>query len=488
MAVRSVIDIVVNSGAFTRFAQLYNQYARSLPLTVSGWKTVNANVAAVVQNMNQAARTQSLFHLALSATNASMKGFRTSVGQATQGWQTMAKSTQSVASNIKSATESLLRWTGIAAALGGLLGVGSLFGLDHLAAGVGRGRREAEGAGTTYGQQRSFDLTYRRFLDPSFLQNIASVSTNISKSWILGNIGVSRGALRGGDTTAIGNELVPLLKKFVDRTPLNQLQNLSKAYGLDNIVSYSELLRLKSARPGELQGLAGSFAGRAAEFARPPQLEKAYQDLDDALDAAGERIKNVFVLGLEPLLPAIKGLSDTVSQTVANFLRNIKPEAITDFGKGLETFVTYLGSAEFQIKVKELAEGITKLADSVLGFLEKTGAVTPSAPIIGKRPISLKESLNKPGGGGFWDYARGSLVDTGEEVPLPRARPHMEGSQSKPDTNSRIGGKTFEQNAQQNFNDRFYYNNQSSQEVTVTVQSPAGGSVPRAGAMIGSTP
>jgi hypothetical protein len=314
---------------------------------------------------------------------------------------------------------------------------------------------------------------------------------------VLRRLGASQGALAGGNSVDIARQILPALQQFAKNTPANQLGLLAKAFHYTDIISLEELKRLRAAQPGEFGQLGQEFGGRVARFNRDPQLEKAYQDFDNTLKDAGESIENAFVKGIAPLIPSFTDLSKVLSDIVLRFFKEIKPDDVALLGNKIKEFADYLGSEEFKTKLESFISKLEELGDNLLKLAEKVGLISGGpagapAAAIGKRPITLKESFNKPGGGGFWDYIGGTTVETGEDVPLPRRRPKVFGDVQgpKPDTNPSIAGAN---NMGENFNN--YWNasvskikNQSSQEVTVTVQSPAGGSVPRAASQIGAAP
>jgi hypothetical protein len=490
VAVRSIIDVQVNDDKFKRFAALFDRYRGNVDKAAKSMREINEEAGGIPGDVQAAAKF-------LENMKDSSEKVAAATGRASSLFSNIASSSKTIASSIKSATDSLLRWASISTIVGGLLGVGSLFGLDHLASVVGRGRRESEGVGTSYGEQRAFELTYGRFVDPGFLNRIGESSSDPTRNWVLRRLGASQGALAGGNSVDIARQILPALQQFAKNTPANQLGLLAKAFHYTDIISLEELKRLRAAQPGEFGQLGQEFGGRVARFSRNPQLEKAYQDFDNTLKDAGESIENAFVKGIAPLIPSFTDLSKVLSDIVLRFFKEIKPDDVSKLGTKIKEFADYLGSEDFKVKLTAFIDDIEKLGDIFVKLIEKIGGFvspeTAPAAVVGKRPMTFKESLQKPGGGGFWDYIGGTTVDTGEEVPLPRRRPKVFGDVQgpKPDTNPSIGGGA--NNMGENFD--AYWNastskirNQSSQEVTVTVQSPAGGSVPRAASQIGTAP
>jgi hypothetical protein len=352
MAVRSIIDVQVNSGQFQQFVQLYQRYQQTLPATVQAWQQVNTRVSAVtsvVKSLQSA-----------SATVAS-------------SWRNLATHTANVASNLKSATESLLRWTSITSVVSSLVGIGSLFGLEHLARGVGTGRREAEGVGTTYGQQRAFELTYGRFVDSDILGRVSHAYSDPAQGRIFQ--GVSPGAMRRGDSVEIARELLPIITNFAKNTDEHQLKTLAGARGYLEIVSLETLKRLRR-EGGDLAGLDAGFPGLAKSLSRTQDQERAFQNFDKALNVAESNITNAFVTGLAPAIPQLTKLSETVSGLLVALLKDaITPERVTAWGDSISQFTKEIGAPEFQAKMHEFVKGVGDMADALASFLSGGGKV-----------------------------------------------------------------------------------------------------------------
>jgi hypothetical protein len=480
VAVRSIIDVVVNTGAFQRFAAMYARYQQTLPATVDAWKRVTTTMKSLEKSMKDAG---------------------SSVKEQYNFWNKVAGKTKEVASNLKSATESLLRWTGITAAISGLIGVGSLWGLDRLALGVGAGRREATGVGTTYGQQTAFNLSYGRFVDHSFLGRISDAASDPTKSWVLRRLGATPQTLAAGNSADIARQILPSLEKFAKTTDINKLGLLAKALHYTDVISEEELKRLRASQPGELAAQGPKYGARLEAFKRTGATEEQYQSFAEKLEEAGETIKNVFVIGLQPVIPKLTELSGALTSILVRFLKEIKPSDIETLATKIGEFATYLGSAEFKERLETFITKLGELGESVVRVAEKFHLISPAplpafqheqgvnestANVVTKRGI-LGTVLDPVGTA--VDILRGVGNPAQEEIPLPRARPNVFGNVAKPDTNPRIGGGS--NNMGENFNN--YWNasvpqikNQSSQEVTLTVQSPAGSSTPKAAAMVGT--
>lgn len=477
MSVRSIIDIVVNDGAFKAFAKLYASYSASLPRTTLAWQAANAQIRSS-QTFAQK------FDAALAGAVTSVSKMTKALSQDQVIWRTLVKHSDTFKTNIASATTSMLRLAGLAGATGGLLGIGSLFGLEHLAAGVGRGRSEASGVGTTYGQQRAFELTYGRFVNPGMLGRISEALSDPSKGYVFQGVNTA-----GGNSVDVARQLLPILKRFVDTTPDRLLGTLAQAKGYTNILSLEDLKRLRGAQPGELAGLGGDYARRFNEFGRNPKTERSFQDFDNMLDEAGEKIRTAFVEGIAPLIPSLTALSKAMSELARDLLKDVRPEAVRAFGEGIKSFAETVGSPEFRAKVQAFVTGVGQMADTVTGFLQKVGIVSKPPPPPGKHYMTLGERLVRPEGAVGTDLVDDQQTTRPGSASRARYIGHVEGARRHDKPAPSIGGGDMGTD----FNGYWsgsvpQIRNQSSTEVNMTLTTPAGASMPRAATQIGSTP
>lgn len=484
MTVRSIIDIVVNDGSFKAFAKLYQQYSSSLPRTTAAWQAANVQI-------RQSQTFAQKFDASLAGAVTSVNKMTKVLSQDQVIWRTLVKHSDTFKTNIASATTSMLRLAGFAGITGGLLGIGSLFGLEHLAAGVGAGRREAAGVGTTYGQQRAFELTYSRFLGPGgggVLNRISEALSDPAKGFVFQGVNTA-----GGNSVDVARQLIPIVKRFVDATPDKLLGRLAEARGYLNVFTLEQLKALRGAQPGELAGLGGDYARRFTEFGRNPKTERSFQDFDNMLDEAGEKIRTAFVEGIAPLIPALTDLSKAMSELVRDLLKDVRPADVKAFGEGIKSFAATIGSPEFRAKVEAFVTGVGRMADTIAKLFGGGPGVEIGA-FPGQHRMTFKESLGVLGGGGAEAYYRGDLVydkPIGPEMPVQllnnTPRSHTDGARREKSV-PMIGGTMGS-----NFNEYWsgsvpQIKNQSSTEVHMTLTTPAGASMPRAATQIGSTP
>ena len=374
MAVKSVIDVQVNDEAFSTFKALFDKYKEHADSLPGVWAEVGreTKVASlsfgdmVAAMMAQAALAETLEKRQREASVATDKAGRT--------WRDIAKSSKTVAGNVLDATKSLLKWASLTGLVTGLLGGGGLLGIDELALGVASSRRSSLGLGLGYGEQKAFETDFGRFVDPnSFLSGVSTSLHDVSKKWALRTAGVSEATIEGGDTGAVGAELLASVKALVDKTPANELANVATSRGLDQFFTLQDLVRLKGSSADEIADQEREYRNDSKSFGLTPDATRKWQDFSTQLSRAGTKIQTVLVEGLTPLTPALSRLSDSFAKALGTFLGVADPARMKKIADGIDSFAKYIGSDKFQTDVHDFATNIALLAEKVADIVDKLG-------------------------------------------------------------------------------------------------------------------
>lgn len=386
MAVKSIFDIEVDpSGKFADFAKLFEKYQTQLAKVPTAWKD-----AAKAQQTNEKGFDR--IAAAMLAQNEQMRrqvesqknADRLAARQAGH-WTSMARSSRDFLANVTKSTVQILKWTALTTLAGGLLGGGTLFGLDRLAMNVGAGRRSSTGLGLSYGQQRAFNLNFGRVVDSgSLLGGVSDAMTDASKRSALYGAGLREQEIAGRSTGEVGAALVQRLKKLADQTPDQLLGQVHESKRVGQFISLDDFRRLKRTSTQEIAEIVRAYQRDQGALGLPNDVQKKWQDLSVQLTRAGEKIETVFVKGLSPLAPAIEKLSDSFAKALETFLKSPKlGEWIDSFGKGIEGAAKYMGSDKFQNDVRDFVKGIGELASAIGTFIRWIGAKTPDDAKVG---------------------------------------------------------------------------------------------------------
>ena len=366
MPVKSIIEISIDDKNFQNYLKTYKQYQQSLKAMPSAWKQINQQMngtvisfRGLVAEMVAATVKQKLL---LQAQERADQITKTTA----ERWREMAGSAKTFASHIADSTRSMLRWVTAGSVIGGLLGLGGLYGLERLGGSVAGGRRSSLGLGLSYGQQRAFELNFGRVVEPrQVLGGVNEALNDVTKRYTLYGAGLSEQEIAGRNTAEVSTLLLSHLKKLADQTPESQLGNVLSARGLGQFLTLQDFIRLRNTSGSELGGLFQSYGADVRTLGLNGGQQRAWQDFTTQLSRAGEQIENVFARRLPAILPGIEDLSKSVIKVVENLDSDRFNAWLKSIGTGIETFAKYVGSGDFQDNVKAFATSVADIGDQL---------------------------------------------------------------------------------------------------------------------------
>lgn len=400
MTVKSVVDIEINDQQFAAFSEKFTKYSEMLAKAPGAWAGVNKEMKTSFESVAAAL----LAHKELTdEAEKSQQNLEDSSHRVSKFWSDTAKSAKSVAGSIKDGAASLLKWTAAGTIFSGLLGVGSLFGLDALAGGVGNTRRTSLGLGTTYGEQKAFGLNFGRVVDSdAVLGGVNTALHDAQQRSALYGAGLTQSDIVGKDTAQVSVALLSKIKTLVDQTDPALLGQLQSSRKLDTLgFSLETLERLRATPRSELNEYIRSNERDSKALGLDPKGQKIWQSFQVQLDRAGQKIENVFVRGLEPLVGPLDKLSDSVAKAITTLLSSPKiGEWVTEFGKGIEATAKYIGSEKFQKDIQTFATDVGLVAEALVGALKWLGVV----------PRSKEEQAARRNSPNIFDKVLGTVV------------------------------------------------------------------------------
>jgi hypothetical protein len=366
MTVKSILDIEVNSAAFDKFNQQYQKYQEALAKGPKFWrdaaKEQKASVASF-QKMTDNMQGLALMQRRLSETYKSQNQHLT---QGDRLWGSMEKHARGISTSIISATRSLLSWTGILSAAGGLLGAGSLFGIDRMARTASDQRRSSMGLGLSIGEQKAFQVNFGRAVDPdAFLSWISQMENDPSKVGPAAGLGV-------GLTHRTGADAVSMLRAIRSKALAspNMMGMLPGMYKMEG-VSGEDVRRLASMSNREFEGLVTGYGKDASKLNIGDSTAEKWADFIKRLDEAKGAIFKTLVQGLVPLERPLEHLSGAFEKFLAALLKSdVVKHTIENLATGLETFAGKLNSPEFEKNTSEFISKLGELADTVGDVLQ----------------------------------------------------------------------------------------------------------------------
>jgi hypothetical protein len=383
MTVQSVISIDVQAQAFDRYLQLFNKYEAQAAKQPALWKalgythTANANAFTKMTSAVQAqARVQKEINDVYKAQNRSLI-------QGERLWGSMATHAKGIASSIISATRSMLSWTGIIGAAGGLLGAGGLWGIDRMARSVSGERRSAMGLGLSIGEQKAFSINFGRAVDPdSFLSWIAQMESDPRKGAYAGAIGVGLTGKTGADAVS----MLDAIRSRALATDPRMRGMLPEMMHWDG-VSGEDVRRLAGMSNEEYAGLKSGYGKDASRLNIADKTAEAWANFIKRLDEAKESIFKTFVVGLAPLAGPLGHLSaEFVKFTEALMKSGLVRDAINGLASGLDAFAGKIGSGEFQKSVMGFMSAVDDMAHKLRHPFEAAGSWLADELLKGTHP------------------------------------------------------------------------------------------------------
>lgn len=403
MAVKSIIEIDLNDSAFKRFASAWDAWRKRADKPIAAL----SKDVSVLKSQTEIMRAQTDF---LRAQKKLEQEKEESLGRQLSLWGHIATRTRDFSDRLQG-VHSLLTRLGVGTAIAGLMGAGSLWGLDRLGATVGAGRRAAQGLGVSYGEQRAFRLNYERLVDaPGFLSGVANALSSPGGAVPLAALGFNQHALQGQGAAQAAAQLIPALKRFADNTQPEMLAPLMQAYHLDQLgIGLEDLRRLRATSPQELAGITRSYRTDIGALGLQDKTARAWQDFYIQMERAGDTIETVFVKKLTPLIPGLTDLSHSVVKAIETLLGpSDKINAgLTKFGQSIEWLAGYVGSDEFQGKIKDFGTAVGNVANdikAVWNFFHPgagaAGAVPHTGGIVPRDIFGLRGRAAAAGSGG----------------------------------------------------------------------------------------
>lgn len=362
MSTRSIVDIEVNTAAFDKFQQQYQKYQDALAKGPKLWreaaKEQKASVASF-QKMSENMQTLALMQRRLGDT---YKSQNQQLMQGERLWGSMATHARGIASSITGATRSMLAWTGIISAAGGLLGVGSVFGIDRMARTLSGERSSAMGLGMSIGQKKAFDITFgaRGISSDSFLSWISQMEVDPSKVGPAAGMGV-------GLTGNTGADAISMLRSVRAQALANPsiMGMLPKMFGLEGL-SPENIRQLAGMPSKEFEGLGGEYGRLSNKLNISDKDAESWQNFLKKLDETTGSLFKTIEHGLLPLEPSLEKLSGAFEKFLTTLLKSdLVKDAITGLAKWMNDFAGEISTPAFLESVKHFTSDVGDLAETI---------------------------------------------------------------------------------------------------------------------------
>jgi hypothetical protein len=408
MALRSVLDIEVNSGAFDAFHQKFTEWqqaaANQAPLQVAAKQQAGTAVARSGVKAEQDKASKELEK-------------QTRFGeQLKRSWEGMRDSSKHVQRNLQSITSSMMRFTGLMGLATGIATGFGFFGMDKLANSAAGWRRNSMGLGTSIGGQRAFSLNYGRAFDTdTVLKNTSEAMRDPSKRKLLASMGVSFS--EGEDSSDVAERLANEVRRQAKNTSEQNLGSFVSSHGLEGTFSTQDVTRMRGMSDEEWAAQGKHAAADKKDLDLPTGMAREWTDFKTQLSRAGMQIETIFIKGLTPLAPAFGHLSSAFEETIKNLLDVAKDSGfIKALADAVDEFAKYVKTPEFQQGVKAFADGVVKMAKAIGGFIVWLVGKLPAGTTDGPDPLIGGGDAPK---GGTYIEGTGTIGGAGKKYTMP---------------------------------------------------------------------
>lgn len=324
MAIKSIIDIDLQSAEFERFQEHFNKFQHVLSGMPEQWRNVGESVQGVTSDWEKAAAAILAQRQVTKELSETTKDYSGTLSNTADLWRQISAHGEKFLKSITSASKELLGF-GVGSAtsflgrfasalevgagiLGGL-GAGAFAGMTRMGGDVSQERQTALGFGTSLGELKSFRTNFSRLVDPdSFLGWVGEMETHPEKSspfYALTGHGLS------GNTERDAVAALEAVWRTARTTPLSYLGTLLSSYGVP--LTSEQERRLKGTGAGEFGALLAQNRIDAARFNVPSQTALAWQNMTTELQRNLHSVGSEFERQLGAAAPVIDKFSTALT-------------------------------------------------------------------------------------------------------------------------------------------------------------------------------
>ena len=419
MALKSVIDIDINDGAWKSFIEQHQRYQEALQKAPALWKHAAAEAGAMADKIESATdELKKQANLSDKMAKAESQQER-ELSAVEKHWKKILEHSEAIKKNAAEAGGSMSEGgSGLGNMLGGVggmlgrfgggLGIGGIAGMaigllgsvalgaitktiglalqtiqyaDSFAHRISAERRDASGFGLSIGQHRAFGLDFGRAIDTeSFLSDVVEAQTNPAAAGLLYRFGINP----AGKTGDVALQLLDRERRLAVSTDMSQLGLLNTQWGTHQ--SIEDWLRLKNMSEGEYQDYRSKYMGDQTDLNVTDATARRQQNLAIHLDRNGLLMDNAKLAKLNKFAPGIAGMSDAELRATRTFLNNKHiDDAFNYMAKKVNDVANSLGSPHTQALINGTIDDIFGLGNAAKGAAAALwGIVKGGAHGVGK--------------------------------------------------------------------------------------------------------
>ena len=344
---RPIYTIDLDDSSFTAFAETFKRFQEQSKAISATWRASDDLIAQAAKNL----KSMSLPHVDSSGPKSIADG----LGDSIASWGALSKRAKTFSGEVKDATLSLGKWTGLTAVFSGIVAAGGFYGLSRMASGVSSRRTAAAQLGTTYGGLQTARAAFGRIGGVESIVGGLSGALHSTQGMapLFSLMGGSAERLRGGDPVEAFAAILPRLKALADRAEPGNLRERLKAMGLDRIgVSVETMKMLKSMSREEVDDMLKTYRENKQRQELSSEAQRNLQDFTRALDLAGARMTTLLGENLVRLTPAIGQVAETFASVLEKLLNSEVGKWLESLDKEILKFADWIDSPDFAASIE----------------------------------------------------------------------------------------------------------------------------------------
>ncbi len=363
MALKSKINIDVDSASFNETFELFQRYQKAVKKTPGQWAFYHSQIKSVANTADKLTKFYEEHTASLAEAAVHHTSFSDAASKAGKVFSRFAHEVKETTGRLASIAGSLFKISLITGLVSGLLGGGfGFYVLDRSAWQVSERRRSALGLGVGYGQLQSFNTNFSRFGIGG--ETLGAASTGLYDFTSPQYMGLlAGGALGGGGNAA--NSTVELLKKLPQifaGVPDGMIGPTAEARGLTQLLSLNQIVAYLHASDEERQQQIRAFGADSAAMNIPPDVAEKWSRFTATLSTAEKSITSVMAENLVGLADPLAHLSGAVSDFLSDASTSAAlTEGIQKLSGGIEWLDSELGSKEAKEYMDVFLSGMVEL-------------------------------------------------------------------------------------------------------------------------------
>lgn len=374
MPVKKIFQVEVDDSQFKNFKSLFDRYQAAVAKLPQDWQKVAVAAGGVAEAHRVAAASAERQATSIEKQATALNSANRSSDSISQNWRSIAVSAHNLDKTLERSVVKMAKWGALAGGvLGGLAGVGTLFGIDRLAGSIASTRRQAMGLGISYGQQQAYNVNYSRLVNPGdIMSNISTAKYSNSSDQYVGLLGagISQKDIAGKNPAQLFTQLMHNLPGMFSGVPEDQIGTYAHGYKLDNVISVPDIIRYLHASPEERSKIESDTQKDSKDMDLQDSVQKSWQDLVTQIGRATETVKSHFMNRLADIEPQLEKLSGEISGMVVKLVDSgIAKTAINWLGVELDKFAKYVGKKEFQDDILNFTKWVGDAASALWKFV-----------------------------------------------------------------------------------------------------------------------